>query len=78
MSEPRYSICCNALPLGELDDTPMDGKPLYTGRCSMCQDGSEFLTQSEGDAWEQDEQEWYLIPKHLPEIPMGDEQEMDG
>jgi len=52
MSEPRYSICCNALPLGELDDTPMDGKPLYTGRCSKCQDGSEFITESESDIFE--------------------------
>jgi len=47
-TEKRYSNCCYALPLGELDSTPFqNGEIIHTGRCSHCKDGAEFLTEWE-------------------------------
>ena len=55
MSDTRYSNCCSALPLGEIDECEMDGKTYFLGRCSHCKDGAEFLTQEEMDAEDDNE-----------------------
>jgi hypothetical protein len=49
MSEKRYSNCCGAPVLGEMDSYKEDGHTYYLGRCSRCKDGAEFLTQEELD-----------------------------
>jgi hypothetical protein len=50
--EPRTSNCCGAGPLfGEIYADTLDGRRVYTGRCSKCKDGAEFVTDEEFDEW---------------------------
>jgi len=48
--EVRTSNCCGASVIGEYDVAVENGKPIYYGRCSKCQDGAVFVTDEEFDA----------------------------